>query len=48
MEDEPEQEALFEVQGPDDDGCVRACPADSDVWCQNLGPTQKVAEVLSQ
>ena len=43
MEDEPEQEALFELQGPDDDGCVRACPADSDVWCQNLGPTQKVA-----
>ena len=49
MEDEPQQEALFELQGPDEDGCVWACsPAGRDVWCQNLGPTAKVAEVLSQ
>ena len=50
MEDDPEQEALFELQGPDEDGCVWACsPAgDPHVWCQNLGPAAKVAEVLSQ
>lgn len=49
MENEPEQEALFELQGPDEDGCVWACsPAGRDVWCQNLGPTQKVAEVLAE
>ena len=49
MEDEPEQEALFELQGPDEDDCVWVCsPTGRDVWCQNLGPTEKVAEVLSQ
>ena len=49
MENEPEQEALFELQGPDEDGCVWACsPAGRDVWCQNLGPAGKVAEVMSQ
>ena len=48
-ESEPEQEALFELQGPDEDGCVWACsPKSRDVWCQNLGPTAKVAEVMSQ
>lgn len=48
-DDGPEQEALFEIQGPDEDGCVWACsPAGRDIWCQNLGPTEKVAEVLSQ
>ena len=26
MEHEPEQDALFELQGPDEDGCVWACP----------------------
>ena len=46
---EPEQGALYQIEGPDEDGCVWACsPAGRDVWCQNLGPTQKVAEVLSQ
>ena len=49
MDDELEQEALFELQGPDDDGCVWACsPEGRDVWCQNLGPAAKVAEVMSQ
>ena len=49
MQDEPEQEALFELQGPDEDDCVWACSPDGrDVWCQNLGPTEKVAQVLSQ
>ena len=48
-DDGPEQEALFELQGPDDDGCVRACsPAGRDVWCQNLGQVAKVAGVMSK
>ena len=48
MEDEAEQEALFQLEGPDEDGCVWACaPEGRDTWCQNLGPTAKVAEVLA-
>ena len=46
---EGEQDALFQIEGPDEDGCVWACsPEGRDVWCQNLGPVGKVAEVLSQ
>ena len=49
MDDERVQEALFQLEGPDEDGCVWACSPDGrDIWCQNLGPTEKVAEVLSQ
>ena len=49
IENETDQEALFEIEGPDEDGCVWACSPDGrDVWCQNLGPTVKVVEVLSQ
>lgn len=45
---EPEQEALFEIEGPDERGCVWICSAKGrDVWCQNLGPTDKVAAVMS-
>lgn len=48
MDDEPVQEALFQIEGPDDDGCVWACSTEGrDVWCANLGPQDKVAEVLS-
>ena len=47
MDDEPEQDALFTIDGPDEDGCVWICSTKSD-WCQNLGPRAKVAEVLSQ
>jgi hypothetical protein len=44
-----EQKALFQIRGPDDDGCVWICsPGGRGVWCQNLGPEGKVAEVLSQ
>lgn len=47
--EEAPQEALFQIEGPDEDGCVWACSTKGrDVWCQNLGPTTKVAEVLSQ
>lgn len=49
MADESEQPALFQIEGPDEDGCVWACSPDGrDVWCQNLGPTDKVIEVLSR
>jgi hypothetical protein len=49
MTDEPEQAALFQIEGPDEDGCVWICStAGRDVWCQNLGPKQPVAEVLSE
>lgn len=49
MDDDPDQEASFEIEGPDDDGCVWICSvADRNDWCRNLGPRDKVAEVLSQ
>jgi len=49
MTDEPGQEALFCVEGPNEDGCVWICSSKGrDVWCQNLGPAPKVAEKLSQ
>jgi hypothetical protein len=47
--DDPEQGALFEIEGPDEDGCVWICSAGGrDVWCQNLGPREAVAEKLAQ
>ena len=48
-EAEPEQCALFEIEGPDEDGCVwvYSTPGRAD-WCQNLGPAHKVVEVMSQ
>lgn len=47
--DERAQEALFRIEGPDEDGCVWACSIDGkDVWSQNLGPAIKVAEVFLQ
>ena len=49
MEDQPEQEALFYLEGPDEDGCVWICSADlPGQWCHNLGPADKVSAVLSQ
>ena len=49
MDHEPKQEALFQIEGADEDGCVWVCSAlEPDVWCHNLGPRDKVAEVLSQ
>ena len=49
MEDQPEQEALFTIKGPDERGCVWMHGTSSrDPWSQNLGPRDKVAEVLSQ
>jgi hypothetical protein len=49
MSEEPQQDALFQIEGPDEDGCVWACSPDGrDVWCQNLGPKEKVVQMLSQ
>jgi hypothetical protein len=46
---EPEQGALFQIEGPDEDGCVWICSAEGrDTWCQNLGPRGQVVETLSQ
>ena len=48
MENDPPQDALFQIEGPDEDGCVWACSAEGrSIWCHNLGPKDKVAEVLS-
>ena len=49
MENEPEQEALFYIEGPDERGCLWAHGTSSaNPWTRNLGPTAKVAEVLSR
>ena len=49
MGDEPEQTAQFYIEGPDEDGRVWICSADvPGQWCQNLGPADKVIEVLSR
>jgi hypothetical protein len=49
METEAEQGALFQIEGPDEDGCVWICStAGRAVWCQNLGPRDKVAETLTR
>ena len=48
-DDEAPQEALFYIEGPDERGCVWAHGTDSRYpWTQNLGPADKVAEVMSQ
>jgi hypothetical protein len=41
------QNALFQIEGPDEDACVWICDGSPDVWCQNLGPKAKVAELMS-
>lgn len=48
MDNEPEQEALFYIEGPDERGCVWIYGNSPDPWAQNLGPHRKAAEVLSQ
>jgi hypothetical protein len=48
MDDKPEQEALFEIEGPDESGCVWIHSTDRNPWTQNLGPREKVIGVLSQ
>lgn len=50
MGEGPPQKALFQIEGPDEDGCVWICSPDGtpDVWCQNLGPKDNAADVMSQ
>jgi hypothetical protein len=43
-----EQEALFYIEGPDEDGCVWIYSAQAGGWGHNMGSRDKVAEVLSQ
>ena len=48
-QDGPEQDALFDIEGPDEDGCVCTCSNEGrEVWCSKLGPAEKVAEVMSR
>lgn len=48
MHDETEQQALFEIEGPDEDGCVWIALTDTaHPLAMNLGPREKVAEKLS-
>jgi hypothetical protein len=47
--DGPEQKALFQIEGPDEDGCVWICSAEGrKVWCQNLGPFEPAAAVIAK
>lgn len=49
MASEPNQGALLEIEGSDEDDCVWMHSTDPrNPWTQNLGPSQKVAEVLSE
>ena len=48
MDDEPEQDALFYIEGPDEDGRVWICSGQPGEWCHNMGPADKVAEVLTE
>ncbi|MGI8706499.1 MAG: hypothetical protein ACR2JJ_12060 [Sphingomicrobium sp.] len=49
MEEEPEQEAPFEIQGPDEDGRVWIVSTNpAQPWGFNLGPKDLVAEQFTQ
>jgi hypothetical protein len=45
IEDDCPQEALFEIEGPDEDGCAWIVFSDGEV--RNLGPRDKVAEKMA-
>jgi len=45
---ENEQDSLFEIDGPDEEGNVWiVSPEGRNVWSRNLGPQDKVVEVMS-
>jgi hypothetical protein len=46
--DQPEQDALFYIEGSDEDVCVWVSSTDAPGGHHYLGATHKVAEVLSQ
>jgi hypothetical protein len=49
MNDEPEQDAIFEMEGPDEDSCVWLLySTDADAVVVNLGPTDAIAPKLTQ
>ena len=48
IDDELVQEALFQIESPDGDVVWACSPGGRDIWCRNLGPTEKVAELMSQ
>jgi hypothetical protein len=48
MDDEPEEQELFYIEGPDDDGCVWISSTYAAGWHHNLGSVDKVVDVLSQ
>lgn len=49
MDNEAEQEALFKIEGPDEDGHVWICSNKGRAdWCQYLGPKEKVANTMFQ
>ena len=49
MDDEADQEALFEIEGPDEDSCVWLVSGKGqEALVVNLGPREAVAEKLAQ
>ena len=46
--DGPDQGPLFQIEGPDEDGCVWICSKidAGDQWCQNLGPFESAAQAM--
>jgi hypothetical protein len=49
MDNKPEQGALFEIEGPDDDSCVWLVSGKGpDAAVVNLGQRDAVAEKMSQ
>ena len=47
--DRGDEDAIFYIEGPDERGCVWVHGASSaDPWARNLGPQERVVEVLSQ
>jgi hypothetical protein len=49
MDNEPEQDALFEIEGPDDDSCVWLVSGKGEgAVVVNLGPRDSVADKMTQ
>jgi hypothetical protein len=49
MNDEPEQDAIFEMEGADEDSCVWLLySTDADAVVVNLRPTDAIAPKLTQ
>lgn len=48
MNEGPLQDALFRIEGPDNDGCVWICSPEGslDIWRQNLGPKSRAVEIM--